>query len=128
MTRRKPCRPLPWKPCLPFLPDAARRWIPDAKIRGYLLSQATPKARSRHDFFIRFGFAAQHWRTLQAALMAHAAVSPATAVRADAWGTTYALTGPLPTPDGRNPIIIAYWIIRADDPRPQLTSVVPEEK
>lgn len=109
-------------------PDLARRWIPDPKIRDYLLSEATPKARLRHDFFIRFGFSREEWRVLQAALMVHAAYAIGEIVRADEWGTTWALTGPLPTPDGRNPRIIAYWIIRADDPRPQLTSVVPEER
>ena len=45
-----------WKPNVPSLPDVGQCWIPDAKIRDYLLATETPEGKSGHDFFIRFGF------------------------------------------------------------------------
>ncbi len=60
-------------------------------------------------------------------LMEHGLTASVEPVRTDRWGTTYRALGPIRTPDGRNPEISAYWIIRTDDPRPQLTSVVPSQ-
>jgi len=109
------------------LPNADRRWIPDAKILEYLLNSTSPKGKSRHDFLVGCGFSRANWQMLKSALMHHATTSVVRLARQDQWGDTYSATGPLNTPDGRNPSIVAYWIIRADDPRPQLTSVVPQD-
>jgi hypothetical protein len=85
----------------------------------------TPKAKSRHDFFVRFGFTQPNWTRLREALLLHVLAADVEIARQDQWGTTYRAFGRLATPDGRNPTVIAFWTIRADDPRPQLTSVVP---
>jgi Domain of unknown function (DUF6883) len=112
---------------VPGLPDFGQGWIQDAKIRHYLLSTDTPKGKSRHDFFTRFGFSTEHWPILKAALLAHVRTADVELCRQDQWGTTFQASGRIATPDGRNPIVIAFWIVRSDDPRPQLTSVVPSD-
>lgn len=125
MRPRKQCQRAPWKPNLSSLPNQEQRWIPDAKIRDYLLNTDTPKGQSRHKFFVRFGFTRADWTVLKTALMEHAVTARIEGARSDQWGTTWRATGPIVTPDGRNPVITAFWIVRTDDPRPQLTSVVP---
>jgi len=108
-----------------ILPNYDQRWIPDSKVRDYLLTTTTAKAKSRHDFFIRFGFSGRDWTRLRDALLLHVLAADIEVARQDQWGTTYRASGALATPDRRNPTIVAFWIIRADDPRPQLTSLVP---
>ncbi|MCK8788062.1 hypothetical protein M0638_27275 [Roseomonas sp. NAR14] len=110
---------------MPGLPNPGLRWIPDAKVRDYLLSSTTEKGRSRLKFFQSHGFSQAGWPVLCDALMAHALTASVEIVRQDQWGITYCATGSIVTPDGRNPVIRAFWIIRPIDPRPQLTSVLP---
>jgi len=107
------------------LPELSLRWVPDAKVRDYCLSDASPKSLSRKRFFEAQGFSAAAWRILQQARHEQAATGTGELVRADAYGNTYRVIGPLACPDGRAPTITTYWIIRADDPRPQFTSAIP---
>jgi hypothetical protein len=108
-----------------MLPNVSNRFIPDPKIFSYLLSEHTVKAKSRHDFLIRFGFTKADWPVLKAALMEHVLTAKITVARQDQYGDTYLALGPLTSPDGRNPNVEVYWLIRHDDPRPQLTSLIP---
>jgi hypothetical protein len=110
---------------LPGLPSEGLRWIPDANVRDYLLNATSAKGRSRLAFLTGFGFSRSGWMVLKAALMDHAMTAAVQQVRLDQWGTTYCATGPMTSPDGRNPRVRAYWIIRRDDGRPQFTSPVP---
>jgi len=107
------------------LPELSLRWVPDAKVRDYCLSDASAKSRSRKTFFEAYGFSRTAWQTLQQDLHVQAATGIGELVRADVYGNTYRVIGPLACPDGRAPTITTYWIIRADDPRPQFTSAIP---
>ncbi len=93
------------------LPDLDLRWVPVRKIRDFALCDATPKARERHAFFTSYGFTRTNWAALRVAVMAHAEVYDAEVVRKDEYGTTHAATGAIASPDGRNPVVTAYWIM-----------------
>jgi hypothetical protein len=107
------------------LPDFDRGWIPDEKLRDYLLNPDHRHGRSKHDFLIMHGFSSADWPVLKTTLLAHAGTAKVTLSRVDVWGSTYHAIGPLRSPDGRNPWIRAYWIVRRGDTRPQLTSFIP---
>lgn len=109
-----------------MLPNLEIRWIPDAKIRDFLLDGTSQKARSRLQFFRLYGFDRIRWRLLQAALHRHVETAEITLVRRDLYGATYAAFGPLETPSGRLAAVEAFWIVRTDDPRPQLTTAIPK--
>jgi hypothetical protein len=96
------------------LPNANQHWIPDAKVRDFLLIGSTPKSRSRLALFQSYGFAPAAWRALRDALMNHQTAQVEVA-REDQYGTTYRAIGPLGTPSGRRAKVEVFWIIRADD-------------
>lgn len=103
----------------------AEAFIPDAKVRDYLLSDAHDKARSRHKFFTAYGFSQAAWPQLQSALLEQLARAVRRLVREDAYGRTFAAVGPIRTPSSQTLIITTFWIVRHDDPCPQLTSALP---
>ena len=107
-------------------PDWAESWIPEAKITGYLLSDATPKARARRRFFMDRGFSPEEPQLLMAALMDHLRLADTRILsRSDQHGRTFVVQARIAAPDGSEPIIRSYWIVRADSARPQLTTVIP---
>ena len=106
-------------------PDFSRRWIPAAKIRDYLLSERSQKSRSRHKFFLGFGFEPARWEVLRDALSQHVTTARVEWARQNEHGHIWRAVGRLTTPDGRNPMVAVYWIVEFDDPRPRLTSAVP---
>lgn len=108
-----------------MLPNLEARWIPDAKIRDFLLAGTTPKGIERLKFFEGYGFHRTKWELLQVALLAHVEAATVTIARQDQFGTTFAAIGPLETPSGKRAAVRSFWLIRADDPRPQLTTAIP---
>jgi hypothetical protein len=110
------------------LPSVDQRWIPDTKIREYCLGGSTVKSRSRLKFFTTFGFSQTEWRVLRDTLLHQVVTAKIEMARQDQYGTTYRAVGPIPTPSGRVAMVETFWIIRADEPRPQLTSVIPRGK
>ena len=44
-----------------------------------------------------------------------------------AYGTRYAVDGPLETPDGRNPLVRTVWIVDKGSARPRLITAHPLE-
>jgi hypothetical protein len=71
------------------LPHFDSRWIPDEKVRDYLLNPDHRHGKSRHGFLIMFGFSQAAWRTLQAALLDHAGSAHIHLGGAEVWGSTY---------------------------------------
>ena len=54
------------------LPNVQNAEIPQAKIRGYLLSPTHRDGQHKAEFFTRFGFSVTAWQELAAALRQHA--------------------------------------------------------
>ena len=109
-----------------MLPKAELRWIPDAKVRDFLLNGGTPKGSSRLTFFRSYDFDTSGWPILKNALYRHLDTAKITLSRRDQYGATYAAFGPLETPSGRLAAVDVFWIIRTDDARPQLTTAIPK--
>ena len=107
------------------LPFRQRVTIPEAKIRGYLLSTSHPYGRHKAAFFKRFGFSAESWGLMASALRAHAEQCDVARVDDTEFGTRYIVEGPLRTPDGRAPIVRVVWFIEKGDNRPRLVTAYP---
>src|SRR5262249_20155507 len=110
---------------MPRLPHLARAVVPEAKIVNYLLSVNHSAGRAKAHFLEGFGFRAQEWHVLRDAIVAHAAANDITASHQTPFGTKYEIDGPLPTPDGRAPIVRVVWFVEAQESVPRLVTLVP---
>ena len=62
---------------------------------------------------------------LRQALYVHAAANDIEAQRDTAFGTVFEVRGPLPSPDGRNPVVVAVWMIEHSALYPRVVTLVP---
>lgn len=107
------------------LPNREKAVIPQAKIMDYLLSVAHPHGRHKAAFFHRFGYIAESWGVLAAALLRHAAEHDVTKVEDSLFGTRYTIEGILVTPDGRMPVIRSVWFIENGEDIPRFVTAYP---
>ena len=110
---------------MPRLPYLDRAVVPEAKIVNYLLSVRHYGGRAKAYFLESFGFRAQEWHVLRDALITHAAANDITAPHQTRFGTRYEIDGPLPTPDGRAPIVRVVWFVESREHVPRLVTLVP---
>lgn len=80
------------------------------KIQKYLLCATHPSGMNKAAFFTRFGFSAQNWDALAAALRDHGSLHVIEGRLASEFGIKYVVAGRLATPDGRNPMIRTVWL------------------
>lgn len=103
------------------------RIVPDAKITRYLLDPehavGGPKAR----FFMAFGFQRDHPETLVSALLLHASAHPVSRVVARTGGTNRVITGPLQTPDRRDPAVTSVWFQAESELLHRLVTAYPAQ-
>src|SRR5215510_11286789 len=110
---------------MPRLFHLDRAVLPEAKIVSYLLSLRHSGGRAKARFLESFGFRSKDWRKLRDALIAHATENDITALHQTRFGTRYEIDGPLPTPDGRNPIVRVVWFVESQETAPRLVTLVP---
>jgi len=107
------------------LPHARSAVIEASKITGYLLSESHPAGRFKAAYFRRCGFSPSAWRTLHAALLAHAAASDVVAIVETEFGTKYIVEGDLALPDGGRAHIRTVWFVDLGDDAPRLATAYP---
>jgi hypothetical protein len=99
--------------------------VPERKITAYLLETGHRRGSSKARFLLRFGFRPEIWQELEAALLRHAAESRVIEREQGIHGVTYALEGPLRTPDGRDPLFRTVWIVEWGQEVPRLVTAYP---
>ncbi|MBK5931896.1 DUF6883 domain-containing protein [Halochromatium salexigens] len=107
------------------LPNANRAAIRPEKITHYLLSDDHPAGRHKARFFRACGFSKAAWKQLEAALLQHAVEHPVYEEQSTPFGVSYAIDGPLPSPDGRAPSIRAIWFLESGQNAPQFVTAYP---
>lgn len=110
---------------MPRLPHLDRAVVPEAKIVNYLLSARHSGGRAKARFLEGFGFRARDWHLLRDALVAHATANDIAATHQTHFGTRYEIDGPLPTPDGRAPMVRVVWFVASEDLAPRLVTLIP---
>jgi hypothetical protein len=94
----------------------------NARLQRIYISFTHRDGRSKAAFFMRFGFTMDTWEVLADALHQHAAEHEVTAVEETAFGTSYAVEGPLDAPDGRSPQVRVIWFIENGEHIPRLVT------
>ena len=107
-----------------MLPDGDNAQVDRNKILDYLLSVSHPDGQSKAAFFRRFGFKLEEWEVLADALKTLGVSNPVVAVVTSPYGVRYTVDGPLPTPDGRMPMVRTVWIAEPGSP-PRLITAHP---
>ena len=110
---------------MPRLHHLDRAVVPEAKVMNYLLSARHSGGRAKARFLESFGFRAEDWRAFRDAVLAHATANDITASHETRFGTRYEIDGPLPTPDGRAPIVRVVWFVESQENVPRLVTLVP---
>ncbi|MFZ1109160.1 MAG: DUF6883 domain-containing protein [Rhodomicrobium sp.] len=107
------------------LPNAGAAFIDPRKIAGYLLSTAHPRGRSKAIFFMRLGFSASQPEIMARALFDHARRHDLAGLMETPYGIHYIIEGALETPDRRNPLIRAIWVIKSGETAPRFVTATP---
>lgn len=105
------------------LPRAERATIDPRKVSEYLFNRANPDGWAKGAFFERFGFRAHDSEELAAALLRHGQENPVTHSAATPYGEKWETTGPIISPDGRNPVIRTAWHQNRGEEAPHFVSV-----
>ena len=107
------------------LPSGDLAVVPEEKITAYLLAVDHPRGGSKARLLLRFGFRPELWRALEAALLRHAVEGVVVEQQPGIHGVTYAVDGPLRTPDGRDPSFRTVWIVEWTEQIPRLVTAYP---
>lgn len=107
------------------VPNCEQAIIDPGKISNYLLSDTHPIGRVKAKFFKRFGFREYAPEELAQALLAHVKEHPAANIEVSPYGTKYRVEGRLTSPDRRNPLVAAVWIILDEDIIPRFVTAFP---
>ncbi|SRR5258707_9975229 len=110
------------------LPHLEQAEVAEAKIRDYLLSETHPDGKDKAAFFLSFGFSPQAWELLAQALRNHAAAYEVARTTETEHGIKYVVDGVLLSPDRRNPVVRAVWIVDNGEINPRLVSAYPRKR
>ena len=109
-----------------MLPEADAAFVEPAKLVDYLLNPDHPVGGDKAAFLARFGFRRERWPILEAALLAHArAGGVVVGERHTVYGHHDTVEGPLPTPDGRDPIVRTARVVAWGTRRPRFVTAHP---
>jgi len=99
--------------------------VPREKVVDYLLSPSHPWGRHKAAFFTAFGFSADRWEELAAALKRHVADHDVLKVEATQFGTRYAVDGIMETASGRLASLRTIWFVDEGDDVPRFVTAYP---
>ena len=108
-----------------ILPRANEVQVPEDKVSRYLLSTTHPRGQSKAVFFLQFGFKADNWRELAAALERHAKENPVASLETNQFGTRYVIDGLLPAPNGAALNVRSVWFISRGVEIPRFVTAHP---
>jgi hypothetical protein len=108
------------------VPSARRALIAPEKITDYLLNLSHDDGASKARFLLRFGFSLDTPVILRDALLYHVRTYEVVRTMATQHVTRYDVHGPLPSPDGRDPLVWTGWYIRHGEEIPRFATLVPD--
>jgi len=107
------------------VPNATQASVDPRKVTHYLLSATHPRGGPKAAFIESFGFSLRNWQRLHDALREHLLANDYESLSARPNGRFFRLSGPLPCPDGQNPLVVVIWQIRNGEARPRLVTAFP---
>jgi len=109
------------------LPQADKALVEREKITDYLLNPVHRYGASKARFFSEFGFRAEEWERLAAALREHGCAHAVVREHQTGFGPRYVVEGDLTTPSGRRPRVRTVWQFDKGAVAPRLISAYPVE-
>ena len=107
------------------LPNIESAQVDQSKVMDYLLNTEKMPSAAKARFFKSFGFQADSWEQMAAALVDQARRNSVVKEHESRFGTKYKIEGIIKTPDGRNPRIWTVWQIDKDHLAPRLITAYP---
>lgn len=108
-----------------FVPNRDQATVSHRKVVDYLLSPTHPVGRSKAAFLNRHGFDLSNPDVLIDAVLDHVRDNEIAEVQTSRYGSKFRVDGPLPTPDGRSPMVSTVWIIDAEGVAPRFVTAFP---
>ena len=102
-------------------------WVPDAKVKEYLLNPEHRRGASKSRFFHGYGFSRERWERLSTALTEHGRIRHLVKVVPTEFGPRYIVECSVETPDGRAPCIRTVWQAESAGATPHLITAYPIE-
>ncbi len=109
------------------LPNAQLAFVEREKIVDYLLNPLHRYGASKARFFASFGFQAQEWERLAAALLEHGRRDEVSKTRETGFGPRYEIEGEVAAPNGRRPRLRTVWQVDEGKVAPRLITAYPLE-
>jgi hypothetical protein len=110
------------------LPNAHLALVEREKICDYLLNPTHRYGASKARFLAGFGFRADAWEVLAAALREHGQRHDISKVKETGFGPRYEVEGELDAPDGRRPRVRTVWQVDEGQIAPRLITAYPLEQ
>ncbi len=108
-----------------MLPNREHAYIPQSKLKGYLLSETHADGRSKARFFRSFGYDEANVELLERGLLLISRNQQVKDTVFSPFGTKYVIDGSLKTPSGRSINVKTVWIIEEDQDRPRFVTAIP---
>lgn len=108
------------------LPNLDEAIIPREKIVDYLLSKTHKDGRGKAEFFLQYGFSAESWEILAAALKKHAETYEVNKTELSPFGMRYIIEGGILAPDKNMPFIRAVWFVDTGMSTPRFVTAYPQ--
>jgi hypothetical protein len=109
------------------LPNAELAFVEREKIVDYLLNPLHRYGASKARFFASFGFKAQEWERLAAALLEQGRRDEVRKAKDTGFGPRYEVEGEVTAPDGRRPRVCTVWQVDKGTVAPRLITAYPLE-
>ena len=98
------------------------------KLRDYLLSPSHPEGRTKAAYLARLGYSQENWARLEEDLRQQHLSHEAIPSRLSAYGRKYEILAPVTGPSGLTAWIRSIWIVRTQEDRARLVTLVPEDR
>lgn len=110
------------------MPHAERAFVPEAKLREYLLSESHPDGASKARLLRRIGFDDSNAELLAKQLLDIARMGQVDEIEPRAYGMLYVIHGTVVGPSGERATLRTVWIIQSESDRPRLVTAYPARR
>lgn len=107
------------------LPHRDKAYIPETKLRMYLLSETHAVGRTKARFFRGVGFNEANVELLEKGFLEIAQNEPVTEEVFSQFGTKYIIEGDLQSPEGRRLRVRTVWVVEQDETAPRFVTAYP---
>lgn len=107
------------------LPNFEKAYVPEQKLKAYLLSETHAIGRAKARFFRRLGYAETNADQLADALLAIVKSEEVGEEVSTNFGTKYIVDGDILTPGGTAVRLRTVWVIEPHDDRPRFVTAYP---